>query len=167
MEIAIKNLTAVAAIGAIAAAGTLLAPAQPARPTISPAAFQAPLPLAPVPAVPTQEQILGLLNAFASPTNFSGKSDLVQGGLSGWQIYQADLAMGKAEFWGLVPFSFDVTNIQPAGPNTASADVATWGPHSGATTRSLTFVNDDGWKISSASARDLLYGLYGLTDNYL
>ncbi|WP_205875004.1 hypothetical protein [Mycobacterium camsae] len=167
MQFGVKCAITVTAIGVAATGVTLLSPPHPLRPTVSPVAFQAPLPLAPLSAVPSQVQLLDLLNGFASPTDFSGKGDLVQGGLTGWQIYQADLAMNKAQFWGLVPFTFGVTDIAPAGPNTATAEVSTWGPRSGATTRSLTFVNDGGWKISNASAGELLYGLEVLTNNYL
>ncbi len=50
-----------------------------------------------------------------------------------------------------------MSNIQPAGPNTASADVAISGPKLPApVTKTLTFVNQGGWVLSQDSATALM-----------
>jgi hypothetical protein len=53
--------------------------------------------------------------------------------------------------------SFNVSNIQPSGPNAATADVAVSGPKLPApVTRNLTFVNQGDWTLSQDSAAQLL-----------
>jgi len=53
--------------------------------------------------------------------------------------------------------SFNVSNIQPAGPNSVTADVATSGPKLPApVTKNLTFVNQGNWMLSRASAMQLI-----------
>ncbi|MFZ1162171.1 MAG: hypothetical protein WAO18_07940, partial [Mycobacterium sp.] len=68
----------------------------------------------------------------------------------------ADHKLRKAFEDGKFPQSYDVTNIQPAGPN-ATADVAISGPKLPApVTQHLTFVNQGGWTLAPDSAQALL-----------
>ena len=70
----------------------------------------------------------------------------------------ADHHLRKAYRNGNFPEQFSVTNIQPAGPNAATADVAISGPKfAGPVTKNLAFVNEGGnWILQHDSALALL-----------
>lgn len=100
-----------------------------ATPSIQPVVFGAPLPLDPAADVPTNDQLLGLVNALANPgVPFGSKSYLVEGGISPVEARVADGRMKKAVARGEVPLTFSVANIQPAGPTSATADISLSGP---------------------------------------
>lgn len=152
--------TSVAAFAVIGGAAAGLASVAAPVDQVQLAAFGAPLPMDPALAadVPTADQLTGVLNSLADPSvSFSSKSNLVQGGISGIEAHVADKKLQKAAKNGDLPLSFDVTNIQPAAPGAATADVAVSGPKLTApVTENVTFVNQGGWVLSRASAMQLL-----------
>jgi hypothetical protein len=167
MRVFASIATGAAALGACAAVavGVTSVASIPAggAAQVRPAAVGAPLPQdPPAPAqaanVPTAAQLTGLLNGLADPNvSFSAKGNLVEGGISGIEAHVADKKLKKAAKNGDLPLSFDVTNIQPAAPGSATADVAVSGPKlMPPVTQNITFVNQGGWVLSRASAMELL-----------
>jgi len=158
--VTVKTLTtgvaAVAAIGAAAlGVSTALTPAPASQ--VQLAAVGAPLPLNPAEALPTADQLIGLLNSLADPgVSFANKSSLIEGGLGGAESAVADHKLRKAERKGQLPLAFNVNNITSAGPGSASADVTVSGPQLAARTMNLTFVDQGGWELSRASANELI-----------
>ena len=58
--------------------------------------------------------------------------------------------------------TFNITNIQPGAPGSATADVAVSGPKiSSPVTQNVTFVNQGGWMLSRASAIQAIQLLQG------
>lgn len=157
------SVAAVAVVGG-AAAGMASVAAKSELASVQLAAVGAPLPQDPPPApapdanVPTADQLTGLLTSLADPNvSFSSKSNLVQGGISGIEAHVADKKLQKAAKNGDLPLAFDVTNIQPAAPGSATADVSVSGPKlTSPVTQNVTFVNQGGWVLSRASAMELL-----------
>jgi hypothetical protein len=156
---------AVAAIGAAAAGVTLgTAPTSQAEVQVQPvtgAYAQDPPPPAPPggPALPTPEQLSGICTQATDPgVSYTTKTNLVENGISSGEGHVADHNLRKAYRDGKFPESFDVTNIQPAGPNMVSADVAISGPKFvGPVTKKLVFVNQDGnWLLQHDAALALL-----------
>ncbi|MEY8015515.1 hypothetical protein [Mycobacterium servetii] len=159
--------TGAAALGAFAAAAVgvtsvaAVPAAGPAR--VQLAAVGAPLPQDPSsPAqgatVPTAAQLTDVLNSLADPNvSFADKGNLVQGGISGLEAHVADKRLKKAAKNGDLPLSFNVTNIRPVAPGSATADVAVSGPKlTSPVSQSVTFVNQGGWVLSRSSAMELL-----------
>ncbi|OIN82135.1 hypothetical protein BST29_10085 [Mycobacterium malmoense] len=159
--------TGVAIVGAVGAAAVGVAStapvAAPAR--VQLAAVGAPygpaLPQAPAPgatSMPTAAQLTGLLTSLADPSvSFANKGNLVEGGISGTEAHLADHELKKAAKNGDLPLTFNITNIQPGAPGSATADVAVSGPKlPNPVTQSVTFVNQGSWMLSRASAMELL-----------
>ncbi len=115
-------------------------------------------PLAPAPAdLPTPGQLTGVLSNLADPAvPFADKAGLVEGGIGPAEASVADHKLHKAERKGQLPLSFSVANIEPTGPGAATADVTVSGPKLAPRTINVAFVNQDGWKVSLASATQLL-----------
>ncbi len=90
--------------------------------------------------------------------NFGSKNGLVQGGFTSDEGHNADHKLRDAYRDGKFPQSYDVTNIQPAGPNAATADVAITGPKfASPVSQHLTLVNQGGgWMLQHDSALALL-----------
>jgi hypothetical protein len=168
MKLTVKSLattaTAVAAIGAAAAGVTSIASGVAPTVGVLPVAVGVPLPQEPAPSpapaasVPTADQLTGLLNSLADPSvPFANKSNLVEGGISGTEAHMADHELKKAAKNGDLPLAFNVTNIQPGAPGSATADVAVSGPKiPNPVTQNVTFINQGGWILSRASAMELL-----------
>ncbi|HTY34975.1 hypothetical protein [Mycobacterium sp.] len=153
------GVAALAAVGGAAAGITSTATPGEAA-SVRLIAVGAPLPQEPAPAanVPSADQLTGLLNSLADPSvSFTGKSNLVEGGISGLEAHVADKKLQKAAKNGDLPLAFGVTNIQPSAPGSATADVAVSGPKlTSPVTQNVTFVNQGGWVLSRASAMGLL-----------
>ncbi|OBF24617.1 hypothetical protein A5725_06155 [Mycobacterium kubicae] len=123
-----------------------------------------PPPPAPAPGLPTADQLTGLLNNLADPgVSYRTKEGLVEGGIGSGEGHVVDHELRKAYRNGELPLSFNVSNIQPAGPNRASADVAVSGPKIPAPiTKNLTFVNQNGnWMLSADSESALVQAVSG------
>lgn len=158
----VTGAAAVAAIGAAAGGMTSIAFSAPAQ--VQPVAFGAPLPqdpaAAPAPGanIPTADQLAGVLNTLADPNvAFANKGNLVEGGISGTEAHVADHEMKKAAKNGDLPLAFNVANIQPAANGAATADVSVSGPKlNPPVTQNVTFISQNGWILSRASAMELI-----------
>ncbi|HXY62874.1 MAG TPA: hypothetical protein VEI45_00585 [Mycobacterium sp.] len=154
------GVAAVAAIGAAAAGVTCIASVTAALPQVKPVVLSAPLPLDPVVPgadVPTPDVLVSLLNSLQDPSvPFASKSNLVEGGVGGVEGHFADKKLQQAAAKGSLPLTFNIANIQPAGPATASANVTATGPHLAPTIENITFVDQGGWKLSRTSAMTLI-----------
>ncbi len=159
----IQKLLATCMAGAAIAIGSAVAatwafPVTPApAPAVQPVVFGAPLPLNPVANTPSADQLNSVLYGLADPNvPFSNKSYLVEGGLGRLEARTADALMRKAVANGQVPLNFSIADIVPAGPGAASANVTASGPGMPATTQTITFVDQNGWKLSRSSASTVL-----------
>ncbi|OBH05644.1 MULTISPECIES: hypothetical protein [unclassified Mycobacterium] len=127
---------------------------------VTPAAA-APLPQDPPPApgLPTPEQLSNLCNQATDPgVSYTTKTNLVQNGIAPDEGHVADHDLRKAYRNGNFPETFAVTNIAPAGPNMAQADVAISGPKfAGPVEKHLAFVNQGGnWMLQHDAAIALI-----------
>ena len=161
----------VAALAAIGGAAAGMAAIEPhgGLAQVQLSAVGAPLPQDPPPApapganLPTASQVSGLLTSLTDPSvSFADKGNLVEGGIGGMQAHIADGELQKAAKNGDLPLTFNVTNIQPAAPGSATADVAFSGPKlTSPVTENVTFVNDGSWILSRHSAIQLVKLLRG------
>jgi hypothetical protein len=154
------GVATVAAIGAAAAGVTCIASVTDTLPAVQPVVFSAPLPLDPaVPgaaALPTPDQLATVLNTLQDPSvSFAQKGYLIEGGIP-VPASLADHELQKAAAKGSLPLTFNFTSITPAGPGVAAAALTATGPHLAPTYENLTFVNQDGWKLSHDSAMTLI-----------
>ncbi len=164
----IGGVAAVAAVGA-AAVGVASIAAVPTSPQVQTVAVGAPLPQDPPPApapgatLPTASQVGGLLTSLTDPSvSFADKGNLVEGGIGGMQAHIADGELQKAAQNGDLPLTFNVSNIQPGAPGSATADVAFSGPKlSSPVTENVTFINQGSWILSRHSAIQLVKLLRG------
>ncbi len=152
------GIAAMAAIGAAAAGG--------ATAGVHLTALGAPSPQNPPPApdLPSPDQLSGLCNQATDPgVSYTTKTNLVQNGITPDEGHLADHDLRKAYREGKFPETFVVTNIAPAGPNAAQADVAISGPKfAGPVSKHLMFVNQGGnWILQHDSAIALLQAATG------
>lgn len=159
--------TGVAALTAIggAAAGVASIAAPIGLDEVQLAAVGAPLPQDPpppppgAPGLPTPEQLSTLCTQATDPgVNYRDKNNLVENGIPQNEGMVADHDLRKAYRNGNFPEQFNVTNIAPAGPNMAQADVAITGPKfAGPVNKHLVFVNQNGaWVLQHDAALALL-----------
>jgi hypothetical protein len=166
--------TSVAAVGAIGAAAVgvtsvAFVPASPAQ--VQLAAVGVPLPQDPPPPpppppapgvpgqLPSPDQLASLCTQVTDPgVNYRDKANLVENGVTQNEGMVADHDLRKAYRNGNFPETFAVTNIAPAGPNMAQADVAITGPKfAGPVTKHLVFVNQGGnWVLQHDAALALV-----------
>lgn len=159
---------AAAGIGSVAASG---APSDLAGVQLAavgaprgPAPPQDPPPPVPGQNLPTPEQLSNLCNQATNPgVSYTTKTNMVENGIAPNEGHLADHDLRKAYRDGKFPETFNVTNIQPAGPNAAQADVAISGPKfAGPVTKHLAFVNQGGnWILQHDSAIALLQAATG------
>jgi hypothetical protein len=143
---------AVVAIGAAAAGATPLTSGHPVAMQVQPVAVAVPFAQDPpppppgAPDLPSPDQLTNLCNQLTDAgTSYTTKQNLVQGGISPDEGHVADHDLRRAFRAGNFPEQFNVTNIQPAGPNAASAEVAITGPKlAGPVSKPLAFVNEGG-----------------------
>lgn len=154
------GVAAVVAIGAAAAGVTSVAPVAPVTSAVqlavfgipSPASGRYPRPQAPAVDVPSPDQLAGLLGVLADPAvPAADKSYLVEDGLFPVESTVLDRRMRKAAQNGTLPLSFNVADIAPAGPGTATADITASGPQLEPRTINVRFVDQGGWKLSRSS----------------
>jgi hypothetical protein len=157
----VTGVAAVGAIGAAAVGVTSIAfvGASPAQ--VQLAAFGAPLPQDPAPPgqLPTPEQLAALCNQATDPgVSYTAKQNLVENGISPGEGHTVDHDLRKAFKEGKFPQQYAVTNIAPAGPNAAQADVAISGPKLvGPVGKHLMFIDQGGnWMLQHDSALALL-----------
>ncbi|TDZ42688.1 Low molecular weight antigen MTB12 precursor [Mycobacteroides franklinii] len=131
---------------------------------IVPASWDAPLdvPADPADATPTSDELSGLLYSLADPgVSALAKGGLVEGGIGAGEAIYADRAFKNANRDGFLPLAFTVSDVKPTGPGLATAAVTITGPKTQAYTTKINFVNQDGWKISKASAVSLIQAASG------
>lgn len=143
--------------GAAVTTASVVALTPTAAPAVAPMGLGAPMPLDPAAAIPTADQLSGVLYGLADPNvPFANKGYLVEGGIGRIEARTADALMRNAVARGQVPLSFTVGDITPLGPGAASAIVTATGPAMAATTQTVTFVNQGVWKLSRTSATAVL-----------
>jgi hypothetical protein len=156
---------AAAAIAAAAAGVTPFASGSTSAFEVQPVALGLPFAQDPPPApgLPTAGDLSSLCTNLTNPgVSYHSKTGLVAGGINDNDGRVADHDLREAFRDGKFPQSYDVTNIQPAGPNAATADVAISGPKfPQPVTQNLTFVNQGGWAISPQSAQALVQAATG------
>jgi hypothetical protein len=156
---------AAAAIAAAAAGVTSFASGSTSAFEVQPVALGLPFAQDPPPApgLPTAGDLSSLCTNLTNPgVSYHSKTGLVAGGINDNDGRVADHDLREAFRDGKFPQSYDVTNIQPAGPNAATADVAISGPKfPQPVTQNLTFVNQGGWLISPQSAQALVQAATG------
>jgi hypothetical protein len=161
LKLLATGVVALATIGAAAAGVTSIGCVDKNVPQTQLAVFGAPLPMDPAP-LPSPGDLVGVLNGLQDTSvPFANKGNLIQGGVGGVEGRVADRKLQKAAQNGQLPLTFNIANIQPAGPGTVSADVTASGPGLPPTTRNLAFINEDGWKLSRSSAMTLLQSVSG------
>jgi hypothetical protein len=152
---------AVAAIGAAAAGVTSVASGTTSALQVQPVVLGVPLPQDPLPPppgapdLPSPDQLSNLSNQLTDAgVSYTTKQNLVQGGISPDEGHVADHDLRRAFRAGNFPEQFNFTNIQPAGPNAASAEVAITGPKfAGPVNKPLAFVNEGGnWMFQHDAA---------------
>jgi hypothetical protein len=156
MGAAAVGVTSIASFGASGPAQVQLAAAGVPLP-------QDPPPPAPSSGLPTPDLLSHLCTQVTDPgVGYTTMNNLVQGGISPNEADVAEYDLRKAYLNGNFPEQFAVSNIQPAGPNAATADVAISGPKfAGPVTKNLAFVNTgenwrENWKLQHDSALALL-----------
>jgi hypothetical protein len=122
-------------------------------PAIMPVVFGVPMP-ADTDASLTGE-FTGILNQLANTGKVSDKSYLIEGGLGMLEGRAADRALKNAAAQGYLPLSFNLTPPDVEG-NTATTNVTASGPHTAPVTQPVTFVNQNGWKLSRSSAMAIM-----------
>lgn len=119
-------------------------------------------PEVPASAVPAASELSGILYSLADPgVAAAAKGGLVQGGIGGPQAMMLDRQLNKASQDGFLPLNFAVADVQPAGPGAASAAVTITGPKMSPYSSRLDFVQEDNWKITRASALQLVAAASG------
>jgi hypothetical protein len=163
MRFIATTVAALAVIGGAAAGITSIAPpnglAEAQLAAVGAPLPQDPPPLPPAPGLPTPDQLSGLCAQVTDPgVSYTNKTSMVQNGITPDEGRVADHDLRKAFRDGKFPEQFAVTNIQPAGPNVATADVAISGPKlAGPVTKNLAFVNQGGnWVLQHDSALALV-----------
>ncbi len=167
MRTTVKSVaTSVAMLGALgaAAAGVASIPTPGGVGEVRLATAGAPLPQDPPPSpapgqLPTADQLSNLCNQATDPgVSYTTKNNLVENGISPDEGHVADHDLRKAYRNGNFPEQFAVTNIQPAGPNMAQADVAISGPKfAGPVTKHLVFIDQGGnWILQHDAAIALI-----------
>jgi len=163
MKSIVISAAAVAVVGGAAAGITAIAPPSGVA-HVQLTAVGAPRPQDPVPPppgqdLPTPDQLSSLCTQATDPgVSYTTKTNLVENGITPDEGHQADHDLRKAYRDGKFPETFNVTNIAPAGPNVAQADVAISGPKfAGPVTKHLFFVNQGGnWVLQHDAALALL-----------
>jgi hypothetical protein len=164
MTMTVKLLAAGAvAVAAIGGTAGVVTSTGPVASQVQPVVFGVPLPLDPPPAadLPTAGDLSSLLTNLTNPgVSYHNKTGLVQGGISDADGRNADHQLRDAYRDGKFPLSFDVSNIQQAGPNAASAEVAITGPkYPAPLTQHLAFADQGGWTVQHDSALALMQAI--------
>ncbi len=153
------GLASAAVLVGVAAAGVMSASSgvPAAAPPVAPVVFGVPMPLDPAADIPTPDQLYSVLTGLADPgVSFRAKGYLVEGGIGTIESRTADAMMRDASAKGMLPLRFSVADIAPVGPGYATANVTASGPGLPATTQNVTFVRQGAWKLSRASATQVL-----------
>lgn len=154
----LKSLTtgvaAATLVGAAAVGVTSIAPVPATTsPAITPVVFGTPLPQDTDPSL--TGEFTGILNQLANSGKVSDKGYLIEGGLGIIEGRAADRALKNASAKGYLPLSFSLTPPDVNG-TTATTTVTASGPQTAPVSQPITFVNQNGWKLSKASAMSIM-----------
>lgn len=126
------------------------------------AAEPPPAPAPPVPApaqsapLPTPDEVSGLLTRLTDPgVDYKEKGDLVENGIDSRDGHGLDHELHKDARDGALPYTFDVLNVVPAGPDQALANVTMSGPKMPPQTKPVTLVDQGSWVLTQESAKAL------------
>ena len=159
------GVAAAAAIGAAAAGVTSVAYGSftTSGYPVQPVAVSVPLPQDPAPGqpdLPNPDQLVSVCTQLTDPgVNYETKTGLVENGINPDEGRVADHDLRKAYRAGNFPEQFTVTNIEPAGPNAATAQVAISGPKfAGPVTKQVAFIDTGGgnWILQHDAAIALI-----------
>lgn len=130
-----RSLTALSVTLALIGGFLAVVPAHQATSQVRFAAFGAPLPLDPPPPgtaaenAPTAEQVSGILDRLVDPNMpYQDKVGLIQNGLTPQEGRDLDQSLAQFGADAELPYSFAVSDIQPAPDNLAGATIAITGP---------------------------------------
>ncbi|MDT5013100.1 MAG: hypothetical protein QOH57_4717 [Mycobacterium sp.] len=159
----LKSLTtgvAAATLVGAAALGVTSISSVPATtsPAITPVVFGAPLPLDVDPSL--TGEFTGILNQLANTGKVSDKGNLIQGGIGLGTGIEADRQLKKAQQKGQLPLSFSLTPPNVNGDQATTMVTAT-APTGKSVNQPMTFVNEDGWKLSKTSALAIVSAVMG------
>jgi hypothetical protein len=144
--VAAATLVSAAAIGV-----TCIAPVSTtASPAVTPVVFGTPLPMDADPSL--TGEFTDILNQLADPgVPFGSKGNLIDGPLGLGVGFEADRQLKK-----YAPLSFSLT-APVVTDNTATTNVTATGPHlTKPVSAPMTFVNNDGWKVTKTSAMSIM-----------
>lgn len=145
MNVVVKSVVA-AGISVAGATGAVL---------YAPTVLAAP---APAEELLTAAQVTGILGALTDPSvPDRARKRLVQGGINDdeRQAFQRG-RLERAVSHGELPLSFQTGNIWWVGPSTAAAEVTLAGKKLPPVSKVVTFVDQNGWMLSSDSAATLI-----------
>jgi len=161
VRVFVTGMAVLAAIGAGGIATAAAAPSGAQEPTV----FGVPAPLdpPPAPALPSAQQLSGILTDLTDPAvPEQVKNGLVEGGFDHAEDHRLRHALDKAEHRGELPLSFQVAGITSPAPGAVDADVTATGPRLGAPiTKTVSFVDQNGWIVSYDSAAELVEEITG------
>ncbi|OBJ71995.1 hypothetical protein, partial [Mycobacterium sp. 1274756.6] len=125
------------------------------------------LPADPATALPTAEELTGILDNLVDPeVSDEVKSDLVAGGLDRHRANVFNHKLRQAGHHGALPLTFTADNITAAGENTVTSDVTVTGPKMASPIeKNVTFVNQNGWMLSQAAGDELVEAIVGRLPN--
>ncbi len=124
------------------------APEQPA-PAPGPAPSGAPL--------PTPDEVSGMLTRLSDAgISYKEKGNLVENGITQEDGHVLDHELRKAYRDGELPYTFNVLNVVPTGPDQAVANVTISGPKMAPQTTPLQLVDQGGWVLSQDTGKQLL-----------
>lgn len=154
--------TGVAAL-AIAVSG-MTAGTPAATIAVQPVVFGVPMPLDPPPAagapLPTTDEVSSMLTRLTDAAiTYKEKGYLVENGINQGEGHALDHDLRKASRDGQLPYTFNVTNVEPTGPNQAVANVTTSGPKMAPVTQPIQLVDQGSWVLSHDSALALIQSL--------
>ncbi|MEZ0367376.1 hypothetical protein ACAG26_27280 [Mycobacterium sp. pUA109] len=176
-KLLVIGAAAAAAIGAAAAGATAAVGGTSAQ--VQPVVFGAPLPLDPPPAppapnpapepaenpgpgqnLPSNQQVTDILtNLTNAGVSYKDKQNLVENGIASNDGHVLDHNLRKSYRDGELPYTFNVVNVAPSGPNQAVANVEISGPKMAPDTKPLMFVDQGGWVLTHDSAVELMQAL--------
>lgn len=133
---------------------------RPATVAVQQVAMGAPLPLDPAPTgapLPTPDEVSGMLTKLTDAgISYKEKGNLVENGITQQEGHALDHDLRKAYRDGELPYTFDVSNIEPTGPGQATANLTISGPKMPPVTKPITLVDQGSWVLSHDSATELI-----------
>lgn len=149
----ITGVAAATLVGAAAGVISIASAPSSAVPAVAPVVFSTPLPQDVDPSLTSE--FTGILDQLANSGKISDKGYLIEGGLGFIEGKTADRLLKNAAQKGELPLSFSLTPPDVNG-DTATTTVTATSPSGTPVTQPMTFVNNNGWKVSKASAEAIM-----------